>query len=107
MLVAKTDRNVFSADLPDATVAERFDKYLGPKGLKKGYAVRGALELFMCLPSHVREMLIEGRVDEAKAWLAEGTAAGLVGDMNSLVSAAHLRVDVPASKGSRRRKQAG
>lgn len=59
----------FNVPLPDYEVGERFMRFIRPKGQKKGYAVAGALELFMVLPADIREMLMEGRVDEAKAWL--------------------------------------
>jgi hypothetical protein len=59
----------FNIPLPNPEVAERFDRFTRPKGHKKGYAVVGALELFMILPADIRELLMEGRIDEAKAWI--------------------------------------
>jgi hypothetical protein len=61
-------RNIFSVDLPDAGTLQRFDAFIAARGIKKGHAVRGALELFMILPAEVREWLIQGKIDEAKGW---------------------------------------
>jgi hypothetical protein len=59
-----------TAEVPD-DVWRTFAQFARTKGYVQQRAVGAALRLFTCLSPVVREMLIEGHLNEAKAWLEE------------------------------------